>query len=115
MHNVKPDISQRDALRRNNIEPAERRKREAAKQTDVRSDTKKVKDAHLLGTANFEARTKKEMDEFSTNKERKDKRKNLHNVHRTIIGDRNTVNGRTYNNVIGDDNVVNGKEIRRKK
>mgnify|MGYP000169978155 CR=1 FL=1 len=75
MHNVKPDISQRDALRRNNIEPAERRKREAAKQTDVRSDTKKVKDAHLLGTANFEARTKKEMDEFSTNKERKDKRK----------------------------------------
>ena len=97
MHNVKPDISQRDALRRNNIEPAERRKREAAKQTDVRSDTKK------------------EMDEFSTNKERKDKRKNLHNVHRTIIGDRNTVNGRTYNNVIGDDNVVNGKEIRRKK
>lgn len=115
MHNVKPDISQRDALRRNNIEPAERRKREAAKQTDVRSDTKKVKDAHLLGTANFEARTKKEMDEFSTNKERKDKSKKLHNVHRTIIGDRNTVNGRTYNNVIGDDNVVNGKEIRRKK
>ena len=45
----------------------------------------------------------------------KDYGKNLHNVHRTIIGDRNTVNGRTYNNVIGDDNVVNGKEIRRKK
>lgn len=119
MHNIKPDISQRDTLRRNNIEPSERRKKEAAKQADVKSDIKsdirKDKNAHLLGTANFEARTKKEMNEFSTNKKRKDKSKNLHNVHRTIIGDRNTVNGRTYNNVIGDDNVVNGKETRRKK
>ena len=115
MHNIKPNISQRDTLRRNNIEPSERRKKEAAKQADVKSDIRKDKNAHLLGTANFEARTKKEMNEFSTNKERKDKSKNLHNVHRTIIGDRNAVDGRNYNNVIGDDNVVNGKEIRRKK